>query len=462
MCNHKTKRIAHFLLFAALLISNRVAAERPNIVLVMTDDQGWGQTGYYQHPHLRTPNLDAMAANGLRLDRFYAGASNCSPTRATVLTGRSNDRTGVQNHGFPLRLQEKTVAQALRDAGYATGHFGKWHLNGLRGPGVPILKGDTHNPKAFGFDSWLSVTNFFDLDPLMSRKGEFEQFKGDSSDVTVAEAISFITTQSQAEKPFLAVIWFGSPHSPMAALEKDKAQFSDLPADHQNHLGELVAMDRSIGALRAGLRKAGVAKNTLVWFNSDNGGLKGYGAETVGGLRGWKSTMYEGGLRVPCVIEWPAIIRPRVSEYPGCTVDIFPTIAEIVGLPKQCMVQPQDGQSLRPLFDKEIGPRRRPLFFRHSHRGVVIDDQFKLLSQQRGFELYDLKNDPHEKKNLYDSRPKIAERLVAKWNDWNQSVEKSVSGNDYPEGRVLAQPERRFWRDDPAYAPYVKAWSRQR
>jgi arylsulfatase A-like enzyme len=124
---------------------------RPNIVLVMTDDQGWGQTGDYNHPHLETPNLDAMAANGLRLDRFYAGAPNCSPTRATVLTGRTNDRTGVFNHGWPLRRQEKTLGEAMQQAGYATAHFGKWHLNGLRGRGVPVLAHDKRRPGVFGF-----------------------------------------------------------------------------------------------------------------------------------------------------------------------------------------------------------------------------------------------------------------------------------------------------------------------
>ena len=152
-------------------------ADRPNVVLVMSDDQGWGQTGYNGHPLLKTPHLDQMAASGIRFDRFYAGASNCSPTRATLLTGRSNDRTGVQTHGYPLRRQEKTIAQAMRDAGYATGHFGKWHLNGLRGPGAPIFKEDPLHPGVFGFDTWVSVSNFFDLHPVMSRNGKFEDFE---------------------------------------------------------------------------------------------------------------------------------------------------------------------------------------------------------------------------------------------------------------------------------------------
>ena len=158
---------------------------RPNIILVMTDDQGWGQTGYMKHPVLKTPNLDEMAKNGLCFNRFYAGGPVCSPTRATVLTGRTHDRTGVYNHGYALRLQEKTLSQALEKTGYATGHFGKWHLNGLRGPGVPILKSYPNGPKDFGFQKWVSVTNFFDLNPIMSRDGNFEEFKGDSSEIII-------------------------------------------------------------------------------------------------------------------------------------------------------------------------------------------------------------------------------------------------------------------------------------
>ena len=170
-----------FLLFFILIISFYSCKEnekrkKPNIILVMTDDQGWGQTGYYNHPLLDTPNLDAMAKNGIRFDRFYAGAPVCSPTRASVLTGRSNDRTGVFNHGYALRNQEKTITQALKKNGYATGHFGKWHLSGLRGPGVPQFKEDTHHPGNFGFDYWISTTNFFDIDPLMSDNGKFTDF----------------------------------------------------------------------------------------------------------------------------------------------------------------------------------------------------------------------------------------------------------------------------------------------
>ncbi len=445
---------------------SRAADERPHVVLVMTDDQGWGQMGYMGHPHLKTPHLDAMADAGLRLDRFYAGASNCSPTRATVLTGRTNDRTGVHNHGYPLRLQEKTLAQALKGAGYQTAHFGKWHLNGLRGPGVPILGDDTHSPGGFGFDHWLSVTNFFDVDPVLSRMGEFEEYQGDSSEVAVDAALEYLKNSSElAEKPQFIVIWFGSPHSPMVCSDEDLDALVDFPdvesKDGPEHHGELVAMDRSIGALRAGLRELGIAENTILWFNSDNGGLAKMGVDTVGGLRGFKNTMYEGGLRVPAVIEWPAVIEAgRRSSYPCGTVDIFPTIAECVGLdPDEVMLQPRDGESLRTLFDQDIKTRERPLAFRHSSRGVIIDNDLKYISQDKKEELYHLIDDTAEANNLAADQPEQLARMRAIYQEWDATVEASVAGKDYPEGAVDAdQPARRFWYEDAAYLPFLEGW----
>ena len=435
---------------------------RPNIVLVMSDDQGWGQTGYYNHPVLKTPQLDAMVENGLRFDRFYSGAPNCSPTRSTVLTGRSNDRTGVHDHGFPLRLQEKTVVQAFKDAGYTTGHFGKWHLSGFRGPGVPVLAGDPRNPGAFGFDEWLSVTNFFDRDPLMSRKGVFEEFKGDSSEIAVDEALKFIRLQNDAGNPSFTVIWYGSPHAPWIAGPEDTQDFSHLSEIEQNHYGELAAMDRSIGNLRQTLREMEIEDNTLVWFNSDNGGLKQFGPETVGGLRGWKGDMYEGGLRVPAVIEWPAGIKnPRVTNYPAGTVDIFATLIDICGIDDSVLTKPQDGISLKPLFEGEIGPRKEPLPFRHKGRGALIDNDWKVVMPDVSgddVELYNLVDDASETTDLADTQAELASKMKDTLVEWSRSVDASNEGKDYPEGEItIENPPRRDWVEDASYAPYLDA-----
>lgn len=459
-------RFVFALIAFCLCAVNLASAARPNIVLVMADDMGWGQTGYYNHPVLKTPHLDAMAKSGLRFDRFYAGAPNCSPTRATVMTGRSNDRTGVLNHGYALRLQEKTIARALRDAGYATGHFGKWHLNGLRGPGVPILVGDDHNPGAFGFDTWLSVTNFFDRDPIMSRNGKFEEFQGDSSEIIVDEALKFIRSRADGDDPFFTVIWYGTPHNPFRAADDDKKQFSELDKNSLEHYGELVAMDRSIGTLRKGLRDLGIANNTLVWFCSDNGGLPKIKPETVGGLRDFKGSVYEGGLRVPAIIEWPeGIAEPRITSHPSCTMDIFPTLAEIVGLNESTMLKPQDGVSLKPLLAEEIARREKPIPFRHQGRSALVDNDWKLIipkgSRALPF-LYNLKSDEKETTNLFKMKPDLARAMMAKLQAFNDSVDMSIAGRDFPEGKVNpGEPEPRFWMTVPEYEPYFPEWKKR-
>lgn len=457
------KRIIILLLLSYIPSALILGDSPPNIVLVMTDDQGWGQMGYRDHPVLKTPHLDAMAANGLRFERFYAGAPNCSPTRSTVMTGRSNNRTGVEDHGFPLRLQEKTLPKAMQKAGYTTGHFGKWHLNGFRGPGAPILGTDRRGPGAFGFDKWLSVSNFFDRDPIMSRQGTFEEFKGDSSEIIVAEALEFIGQQAKSGNPSFTVIWYGTPHSPFVASDEDKAPFPNLEDPSKNHYGEMVAMDRSIGTLRKGLRDLKIADNTVLWFNSDNGGLANITPDTVGGLRGNKGSVFEGGIRVPCVIEWPAVIKnARITNHPTATMDIFPTIAEIAGLPKSALLQPQDGTSVRALFNNEIGLRKKPIGFRHMKKAAFLDNDYKLVAHDMSkgvFYLYNVAEDPNETTDLYKTNAAIAKRMLKRFQKWDASVQASYEGKDYPEGHVDPDhPGRRDWTISEEYAPYIEAW----
>lgn len=437
--------------------------KRPHIIFVMADDMGWGQTGYRNHPVLKTPNLDLMAANGLRLERFYAGCCVCSPTRASVLTGRTPDRCGVLTHGYALRHQEKTIAQALKDAGYVTGHFGKWHLNGLRGPGVPILAEDTYSPGHFGFDEWLSVTNFFDVDPLMSRQGKIEQMQGDSSEVAMAEAIKFLDKHKDGDEPMFTVVWFGTPHSPFKALDDDKIPFGNLKADSENHYGELVAMDRSIGTLRSALREMKIADDTLFVFCSDNGGLPKIEPDTVGGLRSYKGSVYEGGLRVPAIIEWPSMIQPRISSYPACTMDLFPTVADLLGLPEDIFVKPLDGVSLKPLLSDEIGAREQPIGFRFQKQSAWVDNNWKLVTTNRDkdnkFELYNLKEDPHEQKDLAQANPEQLEKLKTAYQAWDASVESSFAGKDYADGKLTeADPDPHYWTVDPRYEKYLPEW----
>jgi len=274
------------------MIHSVFATAKPHIILVMADDQGWAQMGYMDHPYLKDkmPQLDQMAAAGLRFNRFYAGAPVCTPTRGTVMTGRTSGRNGAVGLHKRLCLQEKTLPQALKNVGYVTAHFGKWHLNGVKGAGMPILPDDANHPGHYGFDVWLSMTNFFEMNPIMSRNGKFEYLEGESSELMVQEALKFIAANKS--QPTLSVIWYGSPHFPFKFLPQDR---EGLPAGkHGDHLAEIVAIDRSMGMLRQGLRDMGIEQNTLIWYTSDNGGLS-TDPDSTGQLQGFKGSLYEGG-----------------------------------------------------------------------------------------------------------------------------------------------------------------------
>ncbi|MHC4120840.1 MAG: sulfatase-like hydrolase/transferase [Planctomycetota bacterium] len=342
-------------LAAAGCVSARAGASRrkPNIVLCMADDQGWGDMAYNGHPVLKTPNFDTMAAEALRFDRFYAAAPVCSPTRGSVMTGRHPNRFGCFKWGHSLRPQEISIAEALKSAGYVTGHFGKWHLGS-------VMKGSPVSPGGAGFDEWFSAPNFFDNDPILSREGKAVQTKGESSMVTVDAAIEFIRKHARTPQPFLAVVWFGSPHSPHKAIEKDRALYADQKTKQQHFYGEITGMDRAFGKLRGELRRLGIHENTILWYCSDNGGLPNLGAT---GGRANKGKVYEGGLRVPAILEWPERIEGhRVTDVPCNTSDIYPTLLDIVDVRMENQ-PPLDGISLTALIAGRMKSRPEPMGF---------------------------------------------------------------------------------------------------
>jgi arylsulfatase A-like enzyme len=428
----------------------------------MTDDQGWGDTGYNGHPELKTPNLDALAASGLRLDRFYTAHFNCSPTRASVLTGRHPHRMGTFGPGAPIRAKELTVAKVLQGAGYATGHFGKWHLNGKNGdrntktpPGRAILANDPLSPGKLGFDEWVSADNFYDIDPVLGRNGVAEKFHGDGSDIATDEALKFIRKQAGAGKPFLAIVWYGNPHTPHEALPADKAVYAALPEKDQNYYGELTAIDRNIGKLRTALRDLKVANNTLLWFTSDNGGAAG--PKSTGNLRGSKGTLWEGGVRVPGLIEWPArIAKPVTSGMPCSTLDIYPTVLAAAGAKAEKQIEPLDGINLLPLFDGKLTQRGKAIPFvaklgsENSH-SVLLDWPYKLhtgAGANRGKKgevggevkpvlLYDIAKDPKETTDLAAQEPERVAKMKAELAVWKESALKSLAGGDYAPGTAV-------------------------
>ena len=483
------------------------AKERPNIILLMGDDHGWDETGYNGHPYLKTPVLDEMAATGMRMDRFYAAAPVCSPTRASVLTGRHPNRCGTFSAGWSTRPEEITIAHVLGRGGYACGHFGKWHVG-------PVKADSPTSPGAMGFEEWLSHDNFFELDPYFSRNGgPPERFEGESSEIVVREAARFIGKAKRSQRPFFTVIWFGSPHEPYAGLEKDLALYKDLPRELQERsvgltdlktglpttrplrevlqarYAEITAMDRAIGQLREFLTSEGLRRNTLLWYCGDNGTpAEGVYALT---LRGRKGMVYEGGVRVPGVVEWPAgIPRHRATAVNAVTSDMLPTICDLAGEPVPD--RPLDGISLKPLIDGGVTQRPKPICFWSFQGGgaaeeaqepyidpklqegttplakqqagrftrnfrnlryprireedfagarAILDNRYKLVldgeqsdsggAAEPAKELFDLRADPAEKTNLIAARPDLARDLERQLREWQGSVLTSLTGADY-------------------------------
>lgn len=368
------------------------------------------------------------------------------------------------------------MAEVLKEAGYTTGHYGKWHLGGVQ-------KASPVSPGAGGFDHWISAPNFFDLDPILSDEGIAKQFKGDSSDVTADLALQFIREQSNQKQRFLSVVWFGSPHNPHQALETDRALYADQPKNVQNFYGEITAMDRAFGRIRNELRALNIEENTVLWYCSDNGALPKIGSS--GGRRGNKGKVYEGGLLVPALLEWPALFKePKVIKEPCVTSDIFPTVIAMAKAEPE-KLHPLDGVNLLPLLEGAEQKRGKPIGFwdtlakgkstpsaqwmhdllgaqskgqeptdperLNSDAAVIgdpgplnkfpghsawIDGAWKLhrIEDKKGqvdWELYDLSADPDESRVLFAEQPERVPQMQTALEDWLESVARSLNGEDY-------------------------------
>jgi arylsulfatase A-like enzyme len=419
-------------------------AKRPNIVLVMTDDQGWGDTGYNGHPVLQTPTLDAIAQTGLRFERFYSAAPVCSPTRGSCLTGRHPFRYGIfgANSGdgedpsrFPLPPQEVTLAEILAAEGYATGHFGKWHLGDFGGP-------MRSSPADQGFQESLStVRKVATLDPsgyFLNGEPYTEPLEGDDSAVIMDRAIPFIRSAAAKDQPFFTVIWFHSPHNPVIAAPEYRARYASYPEREQHFWGVITAADAQLGRLRDELRALNVAEDTMLWFCSDNGPAlsEEFGAGTTGGLRGNKGTLYEGGVRVPGLLEWPSkISEARTIGMPCSTSDYLPTILDVLDL-ELPDARPVDGVSLAPLLGGAYQERKKPIGFEHHDKAALIEGRYKLLAAVDGEnlaspELYDLVTDPAESRNLAGSESDRTSSMLESLRAWRASCTQSRDGADY-------------------------------
>jgi len=432
---------------------------RPNIILCMTDDQGWGDTGYNGHPVLKTPNLDKMAAEGIRFNRFYAGAPVCSPTRGSALTGRHPYRYGIffANRGH-MPKEEVTIAEALKTQGYTTGHFGKWHLGTLTttikdsNRGAPGKTEHYSPPWQNGFDECFSTEAKVPTYNPMKKPGsdepygtyywktggvrETENLEGDDSRIIMDRAIPFLEKAARSKKPFLAVIWFHTPHLPVLAGAEYRKLYKDQPDDKQHYYGAITAMDEQIGRLRAKLETLGIADDTLLWFCSDNGpeGRSGRAPGSAGHLRGRKRSLYEGGVRVPGLLVWPAKVKkPRTVETPCSTLDYFPTIMDILGVKAKGRPEPVDGISLLPLIEGRTTGRPVPICFESAGQLALIDNRYKIYSSNRGktFALFDIIEDPGETTDLAAARPEIVNAMKQILLKWQTSCKDSLQGRDY-------------------------------
>jgi arylsulfatase A-like enzyme len=472
--NH-ISRIAGMVAVLSLFRGNLPAEElstssRPNIILAMADDMGWGDPGFNGNKVIKTPHLDEMAKAGLRFERFYCGAPVCSPTRGSCLTGRHPYRYGIwsANQGH-MRKEEITLAEALKTQGYVTGHFGKWHLGTL--DPAHSGKGASRNaqrnyatPGMNGFDEWFS-TEFAvrTWDPMKNNtmnpyyhngKIETENTEGCDSRVLMDRAIAFIRKAAGEKTPFLAVIWFHAPHEPVAAGPEFRQMYAGRDEGEQNYYGVITALDVRMGRLRKELRDLGVAENTMLWFASDNGpegdtGDKGTRRGSAGPLRGRKRSLWEGGIRVPGLLEWPARITPGgATAIPCSTLDYFPTTLDLLGFKMKGQPEPIDGVSLVPLFEGRMRERPVPIPFetlggtgskasRGSPRMALVDNRYKLLTDLDGTEaedmLFDLIRDPSETTNIAGQQPAIVKSMKVKLVEFRESCKRSLAGKDYAE-----------------------------
>ena len=448
-----------------LFILNSNAQERPNVILIMADDMGWGDAAYNGHTVIQTPALDAMAAEGIRFDRFYSASPVCSPTRMSFLTGRNPHRSGVftANHGI-LRPEEITISEALQGVGYETGHFGKWHLGTMTDTEYDANRGAPGNTKEYnppvlhGYDKvFATESKVPTFNPMINTDGTSYgtafwdennnkvtevngNLSGDASKVVMDRVLPFIDDAKSNDKPFLAVVWFHAPHLPVVAGPDHLAMYPGQSNKKKHYYGCITAMDEQIGRLRAHLQAEGIADNTIITFCSDNGPEVNVDG-TAGNYRDRKRSLYEGGVRVPSVMVWPEKITQQIiTDEPFVTSDYFPTILDIldIDLPSD---RSYDGESFYPLITNTNFTRSNSIGFAFHYQPNANQrnqlsyqsSDYKLYGQDETFELYHIKNDPYENNNLAgdSSKEGILNSMIASYKTWLQSVKDSFYGEEY-------------------------------
>jgi arylsulfatase A len=416
----------------ALLTSTLGAAEtgRPNIVVLLCDDLGYGDLGSYGHPTIRTPHLDKLASQGTRFTACYSGAPVCSPARAALMTGRHPYRYGIRDwipekSGIHLYKDEKTVARLLRSAGYRTCLVGKWHLNSQMDDSEPT-------PGDHGFDHWFATQN--NAAPSHQNPTNFIRngkpagpLMGNASTLVIDEALRWLDTKS--DQPFALFVCFHAPHEPVAtpdAFTQPYATIADAP--QRTYFGSVSLVDHEVGRLLGELDKRQLTEQSLVWFTSDNGPetLKRYKGAThshgsAGPLRGMKLHLTEGGIRVPGIIRWPGHTKPgTVTDEPISGIDVLPTLCAVgkSAPPNDRFV---DGADIQPALSGQPVARKTALYWQYDKalggpwRVAIRQGPWKLLADAKlqQFALYDVVADIGEKDDRSAAEPQRVATMSA-------------------------------------------------
>jgi len=404
----------------------------PNVVLILTDDQGYGDIGRHGNDQVRTPHLDRLHDQSVRFEQFYV-CPVCSPTRACLMTGRYNYRTGAIDTYVGRSMMhpdEVTLAEMLAGAGYRTGIFGKWHLGDnypMRAMDQGFQESLVHRGGGLCQPSdWPGNTYF---DPILSRNGKDEKSSGYCTDVFTDAAIEFI--KANRDRPFFAYLSTNAPHTPLQIGDDYVAPYAKMGLDEDlaKVYGMITNIDDNVGRVVAALDALGIADNTIVIFLTDNGpqGFKKkvrYNA----GLRGAKGTVYEGGIRVPCFVRWPARLEAgKTIDRIAAHIDMVPTLLEACAAPVPDGVA-LDGRNLMPLLNGEATEWADRTIYFQWHRGdepelyrdcAARDQRYKLVN---GKELYDIQNDPGEQHDIAADFPDIVEEMRAGYEDWFADV----------------------------------------
>jgi arylsulfatase A-like enzyme len=406
---------------------------RPNVVVILADDQGWGDLSINGNTNLRTPHIDSLAADGALLDRFYVCAV-CAPTRAEFLTGRYHSRGGVRGVSTGLErlnLDEMTIAQTFKAAGYATGAFGKWH-NGSQFP---------YHPNARGFDEYYGFTaghwgQYFD--PELDHNGKLIRGKGYITEDLTNHAIDFITQHRNGQ--FFCYLPFNTPHSPMQVPDRFFERFEHMDPKMRSRdpklesvpftraaLAMCESIDWNVGRVLAKLDELKLADNTIVLYFSDNGPNSW---RWNGCMKGRKGSVDEGGVRAPFLIRWPGHIKPKtnVPQIAGA-IDLLPTLADMAGVPVASK-KPLDGKSIKPLLLGESGHWPDRMIFSLQNKKISVRTQQYRFDQSGA--LYDMVADPCQDRDVAKEKPEVTAKLRKAVDDWAKEMLPLVGPDDRP------------------------------